>query len=621
MQNVHVTDLAAPIEVQLQAGFPLGGTLEVSGELSVEPLLPNLTVKLSDLSLMAGADHLRDLTGLELMRGMANADGRITGGEDGLGFAGNAGLASLAVLDLEGEALLGLSAMEGTGINLRISPAVLTVEAVRLDGPEAHVRILADGSINVTNISTALPAASLEAGVHFEEPTPPVLEVGNIQVSGGRLTMRDASLPQAVSLSVDELSGVLEGWSSQDVARAQVELTAKINGVAPVMLSGDLNPLGRPAHADFTIDMDRMDLLPTSGYVSKYAGYELENGKLSLDIEFQLRDRAVESDTMTVLDQFTLGAKTDSADATSLPIKLGVALLKDPAGEIVIDVPVAGNLDDPEFRISRVVWRVITNLLTKAATSPFGLLGGIVGGGEKIDLEHHVFPVGEAEVLPETMKSLDALLAALQARPELSIGIRGEYDSKADGEARRPVVLENTLRDRAPVASLDPNGNWQPFAREKELVSLYEQVFGMPPVDPTGVLPPAEVKAEAAVSAVPVSITEEDPREQTLVAWLRRVFRGDASGAPDQEQSASAPPQSSFALPDGLEPELPVLPMAEIEARLIDEIAVAESDLMALAEERAQAARDYLVQSGLAAERIAMIDASVGEPQVTLELR
>ena len=61
--------------------------------------------------------------------------------------------------------------------------------------------------------------------------------------------------------------------------------------------------------------------------------------------------------------------------------------------------------------------------------------------------------------------------------------------------------------------------------------------------------------------------------------------------------------------------------MAEIEARLIDEIAVAESDLMALAEERAQAARDYLVQSGLAAERIAMIDASVGEPQVTLELR
>ena len=621
LQNVQVTDLGAPIELQLQANFPLGGTLAVSGEVSVDPLLPNLSVKLADLSLMAGADHVRDLTGLELVRGRVNAAGKITGGAAGLGFVGDATLSDLAVLDLEGEALLGLSTMETTGINLRISPAMLTVDAVRLDRPEAHIRILADGSINVINILTALSAAPAETGVRFEETAPPILKVGEIQVEGGRFTMRDTSLPQAVAISVDEFSGALEGWSSEDVARAKVDLTAKINGVAPMVMSGDLNPLGRPAHADLTVDVDRMDLLPTSGYVGKYAGYELESGKLSLDIAFQLRDRSIESDTMTVLDQFTLGVKTDSADATKLPVKLGVALLKDPAGEIVIDVPVAGNLDDPEFRISRVVWRVITNLLTKAATSPFGLLGGVIGGGEKIDLEHHVFSVGEAEVSAEAMKSLDALFTALQARPELSIGVRGEYDSTADVEARRPVVLENSLRARAPATAFAPNGDWQPYAREEGLVTLYEQVFGTPPVDPAGVVPPAEVKEEAVVPDPPVSLADEDPREQTLVAWLRRVFVGGGSGAPDRKPAASAPPQSSFPLPEGLEPELPVLPMAEIEARLVNEIAVAESDLKALAEERGQAARDYLVQAGLAAERIAMMDAAAGEAQVTLELR
>ena len=51
------------------------------------------------------------------------------------------------------------------------------------------------------------------------------------------------------------------------------------------------------------------------------------------------------------LDQLTLGDKVDSPDATSLPVKLGIALLKDSNGLIELDLPVNGDLRNPEFSI------------------------------------------------------------------------------------------------------------------------------------------------------------------------------------------------------------------------------------------------------------------------------
>ena len=359
-----------------------------------------------------------------------------------------------------------------------------------------------------------------------------------------------------------------------------------------------------------------MDLLPTGGYVGKYAGYELAGGKLTLDIDFHLRERAIDSETVTVLNQFTLGAKTNSEDATKLPVNLGVALLKDKKGEIVIDVPVAGHLDDPEFRISRVVWRVIGNLLTKAATSPFALLGAAVGGAEDVDLEHHAFVPGFARVEPETKESLGTVLNALLERPQLAIGIKGEFDPVRDGEALRPTALELALRERATAESFDAARNWQPLAREAALVDYYEEVFGEPPLDPDGVVPEMEPEVTEVV-AVEVEPTEEERR--SFLAWLSDWLRGNPESeavAPEEVET-----QGSFPVPEGLEVELVALPVEEITRRLIDEVTVDEGLLTDLAKARAQVAYDYLVASGLPRERLVVLGPGSGAAQVTIDLR
>src|SRR6185436_10526776 len=139
-------------------------------------------------------------------------------------------------------------------------------------------------------------------------------------------------------------------------------------------------------------------------------------------------------ENVVTLNQFTFGAATNSPDATKLPVRLGVALLKDSEGKMIIDIPVAGRLGDPEFRIGRVVWRVVGNLLTKAATSPFSLLGSMFGGGGD-ELAFQEFAPGATELAPDGLAKLVTLTKALRARPGLNLEIAGSFDSAADGFA------------------------------------------------------------------------------------------------------------------------------------------------------------------------------------------
>lgn len=125
-----------------------------------------------------------------------------------------------------------------------------------------------------------------------------------------------------------------------------------------------------------------MDLPRFTTYSAKYVGYPIKRGKLSLDVQYQIKDRALQASNRVVLNQLTFGDKTDSPDAVKLPVLLAVALLKDSRGNIDINLPISGSLDDPQFSVGGIIVRVLVNLVVKAVTSPFTLLASAFGGGE-----------------------------------------------------------------------------------------------------------------------------------------------------------------------------------------------------------------------------------------------
>src|SRR5208337_2859469 len=154
-------------------------------------------------------------------------------------------------------------------------------------------------------------------------------------------------------------------------------LSALIDGVGPASITGTINPFSGTQTNDIKISVKDMDLTPASPYSGRFAGYRIAEGKLNLDLAYNLVGRKLESKNVITLDRFTFGEKVASPDATHLPVRLAIAILKDRNGQILLDVPVEGSLDDPKFRVGKAVVHVLMNILVKAATSPFSLLGAV----------------------------------------------------------------------------------------------------------------------------------------------------------------------------------------------------------------------------------------------------
>jgi hypothetical protein len=190
-----------------------------------------------------------------------------------------------------------------------------------------------------------------------------------------------------------------------------------------------------------------VDLNPAGPYSSKFLGYTLRKGKVNVDMQYEMTDRKLKAQNMVVLDQFTLGEKIESPDATKLPVKLAVAILKDRNGRIELEVPIEGSLDDPKFQLSKVITHTILNVVTKIVTSPFAVLGKLFGGkGE--DVRFQEFQPGSTELTAASIEKLDAIVGALYERPGLEVEIEGSIDADKDRDALCHQKLEKEFRLR-----------------------------------------------------------------------------------------------------------------------------------------------------------------------------
>jgi hypothetical protein len=155
-----------------------------------------------------------------------------------------------------------------------------------------------------------------------------------------------------------------------------------------------------------------------------------------------------------VLRDFELGEKVEHPGAMSLPLGLAVALLKDPEGRIDLDVPVRGDLNDPEFKYGAVVAKALFNVLTKIVTSPFALLGKLVGA-EAGELEYIVFEPGRAELSPPELEKAGKIAEALELRPQLSLQIAGVYEPDSDAAALKADRVDMAIEERIAAAKDD----------------------------------------------------------------------------------------------------------------------------------------------------------------------
>jgi hypothetical protein len=273
------------------------------------------------------------------------------------------------------------------------------------------------------------------------------IRIGGITLVNGQLDYTDNFIKPNYTANLTKLTGKVGAIGSQAGAPpADLAVQAALNDTSPVDIDGTINPLAPVAFLDIKGKADEVELTQLSAYSTKYTGYPITQGKLTVDVHYSLDQGKLNADNHIFITQLTFGDRNESPGISHLPMKLAVALLKDTQGNIDVDIPVSGSLDDPKFSLGGLIWHAIGNLIAKAVTAPFRLLGAAFGGSNHEDLGYVEFDPGSAVLDAKAQERLGKIVGLLGQKTSLNLDIIGRVDPSKDEDGLRKVTVENMVR-------------------------------------------------------------------------------------------------------------------------------------------------------------------------------
>ncbi|WP_069857594.1 DUF748 domain-containing protein [Desulfoplanes formicivorans] len=414
--------------------------------------------------------------------------------------------------------LAGFDALEVNGIQLGLEPRVLSVDRVVVTSPDMILAKDEQGILNLarvlggTNRDRDSPSSKTTAQGNTQPYWFRDMDINRVQVSQGRVDFHDHSLSPHFTVNLDKISLDLRHVSLDPAKRAQLDLNATLNDHAPVSLRGDISPLRQPVASNLLVRLSHMDMTSLTPYTLKSLAYPIVQGKLNWNGKFVTEANVLDATNTFFVQQFQLGDKVDSPDAVNVPIKLGLALLQDGNGDLTLDVPVHGRLDDPQFRLGGLIFKAIIGIFSKIATAPFALIGAMFGGGD--DLSHLDYGPGQSMLSPASRIKLDTMITALTKRPKLRVFVSGMVDADADRLALEHDAFMRKLKERKHDAGKDKalDVNKVTIAPDEYMTWLFEAYKATPGKKPRRfgrVVRPSQEAMEQAVRQH-ISIGQDD---------------------------------------------------------------------------------------------------------------
>jgi hypothetical protein len=543
------------------------GTVGVKGLIGINPVSMDISLQVARIALKSFQSYVDSVAQLELVTGTAGLDGKFqyrTLGSDGpeMRYKGSISIDGFEAVDrLHSEDFLKWKSLLFNGLVLDIQPDKLSISEIVADQLYARVIIWPDSTLNLTGILSAQDGETTN-DVDSEAQASIPVTIDTVYIENASVNFSDLSLKPNFAMGIQGLNGTVKGLSSKSLARADVLLEGKVDKYAPVKIAGQINPLSEDVYTDLALFLKNIELSTFTPYSGKFAGYAINKGKLSLDLKYKLSENLLVGENEIFMDQFTFGERIDSPDATTLPVRLAVALLKDREEKIDIDLPVRGDLNDPEFSYGRIVVSALVNLITKIVSSPFDMLAGLIGGdGEGLSFVE--FEFGSAALGTEQIRKLEQLAKGLHKRPALRLEIKGVAD---------------TEHDRVALA-------------EAELLGQLKR---------TKLEEPAAVELSLPARTEDISLSDDDYARLITQAYADRFGEHPRALFEIESKTSEAP---------RIEPDVLI---AAAKQRLIEKMAINETSLRRLAQERARQIKDHLIRKGeIPNERVFMVEVKI----------
>ena len=420
--------------------------LAIQGTAGINPVRAALQVETGDIDLTLAQAYLAPLVNLELRSGRLNSQLQVKLDQLQplqLDVGGQASIRQLHVVDGPAKRdLLKWSSMDLNELHYRGSR--LDIGRVALQQPYVRFIINRDMSTNFSDLVRAQPEREAPAA----EGEPFGIRIGGISIADGSANFADFSLTPNFATGIEQLNGSIGTLDNQRTQAARVDLQGKVDRYAPVTIRGELTPFDPLNSLDIATSFKNVELTTLTPYSGKFAGYRIRKGRLNLDLHYRINQGQLQADNRVLLEDLQLGERVDSPDAVDLPVRLALALLKDTRGNIDIELPVAGDLNNPEFSVMPIIWQTLRNLVMRATQAPFKFIAGLAGGSDA-DLSQLGFSAGSSELDANATQVLSTLAQALSERPQLALEVEGVSAAELDGPQLAAARLERELRQLA----------------------------------------------------------------------------------------------------------------------------------------------------------------------------
>jgi len=463
------SDLSEPIALELDGTLNRQGRVNVTGTAVPAPLEAELRIATHELDLAAMEPYVSDMLNATISSAALTMNGTLAlaTARDKLrvSYRGDATLGNVHMLDrVTSESVLRWNSCSASRLDVEIGsgPPKVHIGVLALTDLDTRLILKSTGRLNVLDMMASprsapdslsgtqpasgrqTPATSSAPAAITASPIDAEIELGGMTLQGGHVNFTDNFIKPNYTADLSDIVGTVGMFGTRTTAPAAVALQGQVNGSAPIAINGAVNPLAPMAFVDLKAKAHGIELTGLTPYSAKYTGYPIVKGTLTVDVHYLLDQGQLTADNHLFIDQFTFGDRVESRDATTLPVRLAVALLKNARGEIAVDVPVTGSLSDPQFSLSGVILDAFVNLIVKAATSPFSLIASAFGTQE--DLDYIEFTPGLATLTPDSQQKLATIVQALQDRPALRLDISGRVDPQFDREGLREARLTSLLR-------------------------------------------------------------------------------------------------------------------------------------------------------------------------------
>jgi uncharacterized protein DUF748 len=437
------------LPVQFSTRVNNAGSLKLDGNMVLAPFSVDLALNLEEIQVKTFQPYVDPFLKLDLVDGDVNTQGHLQISlvdELQVGYQGNVNIANLITRDkVKNEDFLKWRNLELKQMVIDLQKQDFKLGKVIFYKPYFKFMIKKDGTNNVSDLIVVQPKSksTVKPAAKKTKKTPePIITIGKIEMKNGQSDFADYSLILPFVAKMNDLDGEVDGFISNANATTELRLQGKVYDLAPVNIAGNYH--FKTGDSEITLNFSNMPLPLITPYMADFAGYTIEKGQMALDLKYSIKKGQLLAENKIFIDQLVLGEKVENPKAVSMPLELGISLLKDADGKINLNFPISGSLEDPEFSVGSLVADVFVNLITKAATAPFKAIGSLFDSDA--DMSEITFAAGSSDLSTEERAKLDQIAKALATKPELVLEVKGIAYEIQDWPAMRFDAVIDILK-------------------------------------------------------------------------------------------------------------------------------------------------------------------------------